>query len=730
MKPILTTIFLLFTATAFCQLKADSLKKDTALFNQTKKLAEVVVKNKKPFVEMQVDKTVLNVQNDAVATSGTVFEILQRAPGVSVTNDETLNLAGKAGVMVLIDGKPTQLCTKDLADYLKATPGIQVDKIEIIMNPSSKYDAQGNAGIINIRMKKNTVKGLNGNLGSSYSQGVHGNINASGLINYRKNKWNVFANTAARKWRQNTNGAINRFVNSNGVNKIFENSTTDQDASKNINFSTGADFFADAKNTFGILIKGNEYKSTLYTPGVTLIKSNNAIDSSLSTINDNGQRRRVYNYNLNYKYQDTLGTELNVDADHTSFRNNSSGLVTTKFNDKQNRQYGYMANDQDVNTSIKIYSLKADFTKAFKKVKAKIETGVKWNTIETNNNLQAFLWNTNSFKADTGRTNQFNYTETMYAAYASFAKQKGKWEFQLGLRGEQSVIKGRSVDMRNTVLSYPDTAYFNIFPTAYLRFTLNDKNSFGLNTGRRINRPTYQDLNPFEYIYDVYSRERGNPYLLPEFTNTAELNYSYRGALNIAVGYSHTTNSFQSISSQKGEITEETDYNIGSDHRMYANIGLGMPVTKWWESYSNLSPFYKEYKGEIPAGRLNNATWGMGWYTSHNFSLPKKWRIQVSSWGNVGTLDGIYRTKWLGSVDGGVSKPVLKDKMNIRLAVTDIFNTQRWQQEVAFGNVNFNYRRKWESRTVRLQLNFKLGKTNYQKRDRETGTKEADSRIK
>ncbi|MBL7746728.1 MAG: TonB-dependent receptor, partial [Chitinophagaceae bacterium] len=547
-------------------------QKDTTGFNKEKKLDEVIIKNRKPFVEMQVDKIVLNVQNDIVASGGTLFEILQRAPGVSITNDEVINLAGKAGVNVLIDGRPTQMSEKDLANYLKATPGSLVDKVEIIMNPSARYPAQGNAGIINIRLKKNTIRGTNGNISTTYSQAIHPNINFSGNVNHRQNKWNWFANASARRSRQNTDGAINRFVNSNGMLKTFENTTVDQDASRNISYTAGADYFINKKNTFGFIFKGNEYWSKLYTPGITLIKTNGNTDSSLQTINDNRQRNSRYNYNLNYKLEDTLGNELNFDADYTSFRNNSNGQVSTDLLNKQNIKYGYTANDQDVLTTIRIYSLKADYSKQLKKIKGKIETGLKWNTIQTTNDLNAFVFRNNGMQPDTGRTNQFNYTETNYAAYASFSQIIMKLEYQVGLRAEQSVLKGKSVDIKNTILNYPDTAYFNVFPTVFLRYTVNDRNSFGFSLGRRINRPTYQDLNPFEYIYDNYSRERGNPYLLPEFSNNAELTYSYRGALNIGLGYSHTKNSFQSITTQNGEVTEATNYNIGSEDRLYLNF--------------------------------------------------------------------------------------------------------------------------------------------------------------
>ena len=709
----------------------DSLPKiDTSSLFKTKKLDLVVIKSKKPFVEIQVDKTVLNVQADLVASGGTLFEVIQKAPGVSISNEETINLAGKAGVNVLIDGRPAQLNGKDLANYLKSTPASLVDKIEVIMNPSARYDAQGNAGIINIRLKKNIAKGTNGNISTSYTQAVHANMNLSTNLNYRKGKWNWFGNAAARKSRQNTQGAINRFVNSNGINKTFENKTVDEDHSANASFTAGADFYLNKKNSFGLIVKGNEYKSQLFTPGNTLIKTNNSTDSSLRTLNDNNQKNGRYTYNLNYKFEDTTGVELNVDADYISFKNNSNGLVTTDLLNNQSVKYGYTANDQDVLTGLTIYSLKTDFSKQFKKWQAKIETGLKYNTVQTSNDLEAFLWVNNQFKADTGRSNTFNYTENMYAGYASFNQKIKKWEYQAGLRVEQSIIKGTSTDLRNLQLNYPDTSYFNLFPTTFIRYAATASNSIGLSYGRRINRPSFQDLNPFEYIYDNYSRERGNPYLLPEFSNNFELSYSYKGSLNISLGHSRTNNLFQLITTQKGEATEATNFNVGKEYRFYVNASLGLPVKKWWYSYTNVSPFHKQFSGVVPEGRLDNKAWGMSWYTSHNFSLSKNYTLQLSSWGNIATEDAMSKTAWLGSVDLAAGKSLAKKKLEVRISVTDIFNTQRWRQDVNFGRVHYNYQRKWESRNFRLQLSWKLGKTNFKERQRASGAETETIRIK
>lgn len=725
MKSTTVILLLLITNSILAQIK-DSTRK----FNSEKMLDAAVIKNKKPFIEIQADKMVLNVQQDIVAGSGNIFDILQRAPGVSVMNEEAITLAGKSGINVLIDGRPTQLSGKDLANYLKATPGSLVDKVEIIMNPSAKYDAQGNAGIINIRMKKNILKGTNGNIVASYTQGDHPNYNLASTFNYRKGKWNWYSNIAARKWRQNTDGTINRFVNSSGTYKTFENKTVDQDASENLGYKAGADWYLNRSNTFGFIIKGNEYKSRLYTPGITLIKSFDIVDSSLHTINDNRERTSSNNINFNYRYEDTLGAELNLDADFTRFSKNKNGYVTTDLLNKQNIVYGYTANDQDVLNKVIVYSIKSDFTKAFKKLNAKMEAGLKWNTVQTTNDLEALLWQGSQFIADTGRTNKFRYTETVYAAYNSFSQKIKKWEYQVGARAEYTVIKGKNTDLKQNTLSYPDTSYLSIFPTAFLRFTINEKNNIGISYGRRINRPDYNDLNPFEYIYDNYSREKGNPYLQPEYSNNAELSYSYHGALNIAMGYSYTTNTFQTISTLNGEITSATQYNVGKENRWYMNISLGMPVTKWWNSYINLGPHYKQFRGKIEQGVLDNNAWGMSWYASENFTLPQKWKIQLSSWGSIATRDAMNRTAWLGSVDAGVSKLLCKDKLNIRLSATDIFHTQRWMQEVDFGNVQYNYLRQWESRTVRLQLTWKFGRTNYNARERELGAQGEINRIK
>lgn len=724
MKSILIICLALTSLPATAQTVTDT----SSTLNQTKKLNEVVITSKKPFIEQQIDKTIVNVQADINAIGSSAFEILQKAPGMSITGDDNINMSGKAGVNVMIDGRPTQMSSKELSNFLRGLPGSSIEKIELITNPSSRFDAQGNAGIINIRLKKNKIKGTNGNVAAGYTFRDHYASNASFNINYRRGKVNAFVNTNGENNLQHTTGNINRNVLVDGINKNFLNSTIDKDRNTSYNIRTGIDFYANRKSTFGFLFNTDNNHSPLNTPGNTLISSNGIVDSSLATTNDNLYKNRRYNYNLNYKYEDTVGNELNIDADHTYFKNSNITNLSTTYLDNNSAKYNFTANNLDVATSISIYAVKADYTRQLKKLHAKLESGIKMSAVNTGNNLFATKLDGTAMKPDTGRSNVFDYKENIYAAYFNWGQQIKKFEYQVGLRFENSVVNGSSTDLHNNKISNPDTNYLNIFPTAFASYKLNEKSMFALSYSRRINRPNYQSLNPFETIFDIYTSEKGNPYLRPQYTNNVELKYSYRYALNVALGYNHTKDYSQTISRQTGQLTTATNDNIGTLDNAYLNISSPLPINKWWDGYINLTVFMNHYKGILPDGILNQKAWGMNYYIQQNFKPATGWSIQLSSWYNAATTEAIFKTKWLGSIDIGIKKTLLNEKASIRLVMQDIFNTQRWEQSVQFANQDFTYRRKWESRGLRLQLSWRFGKTEYKARERETNA-DAD-RIK
>ena len=719
MKHILTIFLLLNSLCIFAQ--KDSLPtNDTAALSKSKKLAEVIVKSKKPFIEQQIDKTVVNVQADLNAAGSSAFEILQKAPGISITGDDNINMSGKAGVNVLIDGRSTQMSSKELATFLRGLPGSTIEKIELISNPSSRFDAQGNAGIINIKIKKNRIQGTNGNISAGYTQQQHYRSNGSFNLNHRTGKINAFANMSIDNNLQHTRGYINRNVFINNVVKMFKNTTVDKDRNVSNNIRTGIDFYKNKKSSFGLLFNTNGNWNPFKTPGITNISTNNAVDSSLQTNNDNLYKNRRYNANLNYKFEDTLGNELNIDADYTNFNNTNVTQLSTNYIDKFYSSYNYSANNLRVATKINIYTIKADYIKQLKILKGKIETGFKLTNVNTQNDLFATILSAGAMKADTGRSNLFAYKENVYAAYFNFGQKVKKFEYQVGLRLENSVVNGTSTDLRNASINNPDTAYLNLFPSVFVSYKLNEKNIFALSYSKRINRPDYQALNPFETIYDIYTSEKGNPYLRPQYTNNVELKYTFRYALNVAYGYNHTNDYSQTITRQMGQFTTATIDNIGTLANTYLSISSPLPINKWWNGYVNITGFRNHYKGSLPDGIVNEKAIGINYYIQQNVTLGKGWGIQLSSWYNSATTEAIFNTKWLGSVDFGMKKTILKEKASIRLTMLDMFNTQRYEQSVKFANQDFTYRRKWESRGLRLQLSWRFGKTDFKERERET----------
>lgn len=261
----------------------------------------------------------------------------------------------------------------------------------------------------------------------------------------------MFANVSIDNNKQHTNGYINRNVTVNNQIKNFNNSTLDINRNVPHNIRAGIDFYLNKKSTFGFLFNNNGNWNPFNTPGNTLISSNGTTDSSLQTTNDNLYKNRRYNSNFNYRYADTLGTELNIDADYTSFKNTNTTNLGTAYLDKANTKYNFTGNNLNVATNINIYALKVDYTKQLKPIKAKIETGVKVSSVATNNNLFATTLAGNIMKADTGRSNTFNYRENVYAAYVNFGKQIKKFEYQVGVRVENAVIKGTSIDLKISV---------------------------------------------------------------------------------------------------------------------------------------------------------------------------------------------------------------------------------------------------------------------------------------
>jgi len=601
------------------------------LTKTSKDLQGVRVTATRPLIENKIDKLVVNVEAAISNAGSTALDVLEKSPGVTVDRDGNISLKGKQGVIILIDGKQTYLSAADLATLLRNTPANQLDQIEIMSQPSAKYDASGNSGMINIKTKKNQQEGFNGSLSLSYTQGKYAKTNNSFVFNKRKGKVNMFTTVGVSFNKGFFDIDLTRNIldkSTKAVTSVFNQTTNNYRHDQPNTIKAGLDFFATKKTTLGAVVNftylnagGSGASSTDIYNGSNVLTSINTAQSYFTYDWHN------YSTNLNFRHIiDTSGTEITADADFILYHKTNPGTTNNYTYDSYHR---LIANPFLLSIStpsdINIYTAKVDYVHPIKKV-AKIEAGLKSSYVHTDNvaDYNYYDFPTGSWKTD-NRTNHFKYNENINAAYLNASKQIKKWGYQLGLRLENTIAKGTQITNNKSF----EKNYTQLFPTAYASYTADKKNTFALSYGRRIDRPNYQDMNPFTYFLDKFSYREGNPNLTPQFTQNVELSHNYKGQLNTSVNYTRTTDVITDIFTQN-DVDSSLAYkrqNIATRRNIGLSINYNKAITKTW----NFSLFANAFNNYFN-GYINNALLDIN-YTSFLPALPysahpaKRWSV-------------------------------------------------------------------------------------------------------
>jgi iron complex outermembrane recepter protein len=715
-------------------------------------LKEVQVKAQKPFIEQQIDRTVVNVDNSIVAAGNTALEVLEKSPGVTVDQDGNISLKGKQAVLIYVDDKPTYMSAADLANLLRNMQANQLDKIEIMTTPPAKYDAAGNAGIINIKMKRNQNLGLNGSTNVTYGYGLDTHLpkyNGGVNLNYRQNKWNIYgnANASDRKgWREmdiRRSFSVNKQVVS-GFNQIAVN-----DQHNNwMGLKLGADYFASKKTVIGVLLNANNglWEQPNGTSTAQITKANGQLDSTSITKSIEKRNWANFSANANIKHSfDSTGRELTADFDFAHYDNrNTQVFRTNKYILDQTSTPVYVRNeDGKLNSGIYIYSAKLDMVKPISKTK-KLEYGAKTSLVRSANDMTYWFLNKTETNpvVDPLRTRDFQYTENINAAYINYSAEFKPVNVQLGLRAEntngQGVLLGKKLLNRN---------YTNVFPTAYFRKKLNAKNSLGFNLARRIDRPSYEDLNPFLFFLDPYTFNRGNEKLLPEFTNSAELSHTFKDAITTTLNYSITNGKMSEVLEQDNllKTTNVTSYNISKMYNYGISVASPLPIKKWWNGNLYLNWYSSRYLGDLPRntygpnGQITSTEYQhldvraatLQANIQNQITLPKNWTLELSGWYRSPGIEGQLRMNAMGAANIGVRKKILAGKGNLNLNVNDVFWTQKFTGSFNFNDINVAVRNRWESRVARLTFNYRFGNAKVAAaRNRQTGLEDEKNRVK
>jgi hypothetical protein len=689
--------------------------KPIILAASAKNLKEVTVVSRKPMIEQKIDRTIINVEAAVTNTGSSALEVLEKSPGIEVDKDGNISLKGKQGVIVLIDGRPSYLSGPELANMLKGMQASQLEQIEIMSNPPAKYDAAGNSGVINIKTKKNKAKGFNGSLTVGAGQGVYFKTNESLSLNYRKGKFNVFSNYSFGKYNSFQELSIYRRYSNpdNSTRAIFEQTSRWRNYRTNNNLKLGMDYSLNKKTIVGIVISGFYNPENDEGNNVSYLKDPaSKVDSIVQAISSSRELWKNGSVNLNMRHQyDSTGRELTADIDVIKYNaTNEQHFLNATFTPSWTKKYDEKLRG-DLPINVNIYSAKMDYTHPFKKG-ARLELGWKSSYVITDSKANYFEPVDGIWQTDYKRTNYFEYKENVNAAYINFNKQvTKKLGVQTGLRFENTNYQGHQYGN----IQKPDSSFTNtyngIFPTVYFSYAADKNNQFGVSFGRRIDRPAYQDLNPFMFFIDKYTYGQGNPYLKPQYSNNIEVSHIFKGVLTTTLNYSSTKNKFMETFDQEGEYaTIVRKGNIGKRQNAGIAISAQIPVGKWLTSnlYSNYN--YNKFAGTLHGELLEVEGGTLSFNMNNQFRINKIWSAELSGWYRTKGIEGQIVIQPMGQLAFGVSKQVLKGKGSVRFNIRDIFYTQMAKGQMKFKSTEASFVNKRDSRVANLTFTYRFGK--------------------
>ncbi len=675
-----------------------------------KNLGNLSVTTRKPFIQQTQGKVIVNVDASVTNAGTTILEVLEKSPGVMVDKNGGISLQGKQGVLVLIDDKQTYLSGADLNNLLSGMSSSQVEQIELITSPSAKYDASGNAGIINIKTKKNKQVGFNGVLNTSFSQGRYPKNNNSLVLNYRNGKFNTFFTYSSNISRSFTDiYALRHYYGSTG-SLLF---TLDQPTifiSNNFSntIKTGFDFYASQKTTLGISLTGIAVARKGTSDALaSWINKSGATDSSIRTFSGTEYTFTNGGINLNGKHNISKTQDISVDLDMLKYTIHND----QSFNSLLQATGGYTEGSRgSLPSSINIFSAKADYSLQTSK-DSKLESGYKLSGINTDNVADYQKFDGTTWIEDLDKSNHFLYKENIHALYSSFEQKLSCVSFQVGMRYENTHYDGHQLGNSARKDSAFSKNYSGLFPSGYLSYQADSSNTFTITVGRRIDRPPFQRLNPFVTIINKYTYERGNPFFLPQYSWNIELSHQYKQLLTTTISYSIIKDYFSQLFLSEGtDILVYTNGNVGKMYNLAVSMAVQATPFKWWSLTGQAIFNHKELKGYQNVTYASNVS-QLNMSMNNQLRLGKTYTAEVSgSYTTQARNDLQELLRPTGQLSLGVARPILKKKGTLKFSARDIFFTQAMEGNTDFPNADEYFILRRDTRIFSLSFTWRFGK--------------------
>jgi iron complex outermembrane recepter protein len=700
-----------------------------ALATLVTELKAVQVVGARPMVEVHPDKAVFNIQGTINSAGNDAIDLLSRAPGVIMDNNDNLVVMGKSGVIVYIDGRRSQLRGDDLIAFLRSLRSENIDAIEIITNPSAKYDAEGNAGIINIRMKRDANLGFNGSVVAGYSIDLHSRYNSGLTLNYREKKYSLFGSYS---FYDNTGeGRFNLTRSQNGF--LIENRSTNLWNNTGHSIRAGGDYYLNKNHTIGILFNGSYVDRGNFSFSRSPISNEASGETNQILVASNDLQFDIANTqaNFNYQYRGNKGSTLNVDLDYGYYTSDGTGYQPNVYYDGSGQAIDHQnANRNDRDTEINIRSVKADYET--KLGKGSLGAGFKFSSVTTHNVFDFYDQSEDEFIKDETRSNIFDYTEEITAGYINYSIKLGqKFLLNSGLRSEYTHSIGDLTSQQDNPEDYVSRTYLNFFPNIGLTYEINKKNKVGASFTRRIDRPNYQSLNPFEFQLDELTFQRGNPFLQPQYTNIYQVTYSGNSRLNAILSYSFTDNySAQVIDSTGVRGTMLKPQNVGTSKNTALNISYPVDITKWWNARGNINTYYSRFDAVLNEQDFSLDVVAYNISMQNTFTLPNFFKVELSAWYNSPSIwGGTFKTGHMWSSTLGIRKTVWKNGQ-LTASLRDVFNTERWNGSSDYNGIRTDGGGRGNFRRFIVGFSYRFGNQKVRAaRNRATGLEDEKGRI-
>ncbi|SNR95180.1 outer membrane beta-barrel family protein [Flavobacterium sp. ov086] len=691
-------------------------------------LKEVIITSKKKIIERKNDRLVFNVENSITSIGGDAMDALRVTPGLKIQNDQIM-MIGKSGMSVMIDDKIIHLYGEDLISFLKTIKSDNIKSIEVITAPPAKYDVEGNSGIVNIKLKKAKKNSWGGDFNSSYTKAKFDLGSIGSVLNYQKNKITInytinYTNGSTAPYQENYVYYPKVTWFETNHKRSYQNNLSNR-----FNF----DYQLTKKTTIGMQYTASKNKPLDVSLSNSKITDEitHQLDSLIVTPSYVNSKKTTHTINFySLTKLDSIGRQLFFDTDYFEFNLNSDNNFSSNYyyGDGSEIPNRNLKANNITDQKIKIYSSKIDLDLPLQWVK--VSFGAKVSFIKTDNNVAYYNFYSSEPILDLTRSNLFNYSENTQALYISAQKSLAKkWDLQLGLRAENTQTKGVSA----TVEQLNTNTYIRLFPTLYLTYTANENSTFSFNYNRRIDRPSYADLNPFRLYSTAFNYMEGNPFLQPYFTNNIEISHSYKD-LYSSLSYKNLTNGIDYIT----VVSADSGIQIAKPYNFYTqnSIVLSENYTfSKWKGYENNIGFNLLYAVTSPKTNTivpEISNWTASFSSYNSFVLNKKKSIRAS-------LDFVYSSpSVLGSYklesyyffDAGMRMSLFEKKVRIAISMVDIFRTNKLRYSQVVNNIKITALDYSNPQSLRFSLSYYFGKSF--KKDEKTNTSNEDekSRVK